>query len=179
MLRDDISLLISFKNEIRVAKSEILQPFFDQNIRVSQNAERLCRFQILRKILRFNTLGGKILMKTIYKNLALGMLLTVFAVFSVAPVSAQTPQDEKTKLYNTYIENYDKSLDKQKSLSRRQSSMSKIRSYAEDKEQVDYFKNAIPSLEEGINKVERETKKRWRLAPFLKNSTRRTKQKHS
>jgi hypothetical protein len=100
-------------------------------------------------------------MKTIYKNLALGMMLTVFAVFSVAPVSAQTPQDEKTKLYNTYIENYDKSLDKQKiALAAAKQYVEKYGANAEDKEQVDYFKGAIPALEEGINKVERETKEK-------------------
>jgi hypothetical protein len=99
-------------------------------------------------------------MKTIYRNLALGILLAVFAAFSVAPVSAQTAaQDEKTKLYNTYIENYDKSLDKQKiALAAAKQYVEKYGANAEDKEQVDYFKNAIPSLEEGINKVERETK---------------------
>ena len=101
-------------------------------------------------------------MKTIYRNLALGILLAVFAAFSVAPVSAQTAtQDEKTKLYNTYIENYDKSLDKQKiALAAAKQYVEKYGANAEDKEQVDYFKGAIPSLEEGINKVERETKEK-------------------
>ena len=100
-------------------------------------------------------------MKTIYKNLALGLLLAVFAVFSITPVAAQTAaQDEKTKLYNTYIENYDKSLDKQKiALAAAKQYVEKYGANAEDKEQVDYFKNAIPSLEEGINKVERDANK--------------------
>lgn len=98
-------------------------------------------------------------MKTFYRNLALGILLAVCAAFSIAPVSAQTAQDEKTKLYNTYIENYDKSLDKQKiALTAAKQYVEKYGANAEDKEQVDYFKGAIPSLEEGINKVERETK---------------------
>jgi hypothetical protein len=120
-------------------------------------------------------------MKTIYRNLALGILLAVFAAFSVAPVSAQTAaQDEKTKLYNTYIENYDKSLDKQKiALAAAKQYVEKYGANAEDKEQVDYFKNAIPSLEEGINKVERETKDKAAAGALFENSTRRTKQKTS
>jgi hypothetical protein len=98
-------------------------------------------------------------MKTIYRNLALGIALAVFAAFGIASVSAQTPQDEKTKLYNTYIENYDKSLDKQKiALAAAKQYVEKYGANAEDKEQVDYFKGAIPSLEKGINDKEAETK---------------------
>jgi hypothetical protein len=109
-------------------------------------------FKFCEKILRFNTLGGKILMKTIYKNLALGMLLAVFAVFSVAPVSAQTTPDKRAELYNTYMENYNKSLDKQKIALA--AAKEYVEKYPEDKEQVDYFKAAIPTLEKGINDKE-------------------------
>ncbi len=94
-------------------------------------------------------------MKTIYRNLTLAIALAVFAAFGITSVSAQTPQDEKKKLYDTYIENYDKSLDKQKiALAAAKQYVEKYGANAEDKEQVDYFKGAIPTLEKGINDKE-------------------------
>lgn len=91
-------------------------------------------------------------MKTIFRFLTLAMLLATFSAVTVTTNYAQTPQDEKAALYKTYTDNY-----AAKEVEKRQLALDAAKSYVEkfgaddvNKEQVDYFKKAIPDLEKGI-----------------------------
>ncbi len=109
-------------------------------------------------------------MKNIYKNLALGLFLTVFAAFA-APTFAQDVCADiaaNTALYNKYIANYDKGTEQQKIAVEAGkeyiqkyegcTTTSKDATGAETKtqtfaDQVKYFKESVPVLEEGIAKA--------------------------
>lgn len=91
-------------------------------------------------------------MKTIFRFLALAMLLATFSAATVTTGFAQDAAADKAALYKTYIDNYDKP-----EIAKREAALDAAKKYvekyganAEDKEQVDYFKAAIPDLEKGI-----------------------------
>ncbi len=91
-------------------------------------------------------------MKTIFRFLALAMLLATFSAAAVTTGFAQDAQAEKAALYKTYTDNYAaKEVEKKQiALDAAKSYVEKFGANAEDKEQVDYFKKAIPDLEKGI-----------------------------
>ena len=91
-------------------------------------------------------------MKTIFRFLAMAMLLATFSAAAVTTGYAQDAQAEKAALYKTYTDNYAaKEIEKRQiALDAAKSYVEKFGANAEDKEQVDYFKKAIPDLEKGI-----------------------------
>ncbi|MCY7376364.1 MAG: hypothetical protein LH472_10390 [Pyrinomonadaceae bacterium] len=91
-------------------------------------------------------------MKTIFRFLALAMLLATFSAANVTTSYAQDPQTEKVALYKTYTDNYAaKEIEKrQVALDAAKTYVEKFGANAEDKVEVDYFKKAIPDLEKGI-----------------------------
>lgn len=92
-------------------------------------------------------------MKTIFRFLALGILMAVFSAVTVTSSFAQGDEAaDKKKLYDTYIANYDKpEIDKKKiAIDAAKQYVEKYGANAADKEQVDYFKTAIPDLEKGV-----------------------------
>ncbi|MBA4124683.1 MAG: hypothetical protein H0X72_19750 [Acidobacteria bacterium] len=92
-------------------------------------------------------------MKTIFRFLALGILMTVFSAATVTSSFAQGDEAAAKKaLYDTYIANYDKKeIDKRKiAIDAAKQYVEKYGANAADKEQVDYFKTAIPDLEKGV-----------------------------
>lgn len=106
-------------------------------------------------------LGGNKLMNKFLRVLGLGLMVATFAFAGFA----QTPQDEKTKLYNTYIEKYqsDKVSDLQAALDAAKEYIAK---YKDDEAQVEYFKEAIPTLEAAIKtkdlqKLAKDEKAAW------------------
>jgi len=103
---------------------------------------------------RLKMLGRRNLMKTIFRALTLAILMTVFTAAAVTSSFAQDAQAEKTALYQKYIENYDKSVDKKKiAIEAAKQYVEKYGANPEDKEQVDYFKANIPVLEEAVRKA--------------------------
>jgi len=91
-------------------------------------------------------------MKTIFRFLALGILITVFSAVTVTSSFAQDGAAEKAALYKTYIDNYDKP-----EIAKIETAIKAAKEYVEkygasgpDKEQVDYFKTAIPDLEKSV-----------------------------
>lgn len=106
-------------------------------------------------------LGGNKLMNKFLRVLGLGLMIATFAFAGFA----QT--EEKTKLYNTYIEKYqsDKVADLQIALDAAKQYIAKFNT-EEDKQQVDYFKEAIPTLEKAIEDKKNQElvnaeKKQW------------------
>ena len=95
-------------------------------------------------------------MKTIFRFLAMAMLLTAFTAVTVTTSFAQDPAADKAALYDTYIKNYDKpEIEKRKiALDAAKKYVEKYGPNKEDEEQVNYFKAAIPDLEKGIAKSE-------------------------
>ena len=93
-------------------------------------------------------------MKTIFRFLALAMLVTAFSAASVTTSFAQDPLADKTALYKIYTDNYSaKEHEKrQLALDAAKSYVEKYGTNKEDEEQVNYFKKAIPDLEKGITK---------------------------
>ncbi len=91
-------------------------------------------------------------MKTIFRFLALAMLLTAFSAASVTTSFAQDQAAEKKALYDTYIANYDKpELEKKEAaIAAAKQYVEKFGANADDKQQVDYFKTAIPDLEKAV-----------------------------
>lgn len=101
-------------------------------------------------------LGGLNQMKKLIGVLVFGLLLTVF---TVVPASAQEPTRES--VYNTYLENYDKRdiASKKKALDAAKLYISKFNEET-DKEQVEYFKSAVPALEKAIQDLELDARKK-------------------
>ena len=91
-------------------------------------------------------------MKTIFRFLALGILMTVFSAVTVTSSFAQGGADEKAALYKTYMDNYDKpEIAKiEIAIKAAKEYVEKFGANAADKEQVDYFKTAVPELEKSI-----------------------------
>ncbi|MBA4183326.1 MAG: hypothetical protein H0X49_04855 [Acidobacteria bacterium] len=92
-------------------------------------------------------------MKTIFRFLALGIFMAVFSAVTVTSSFAQGDEAAAKKaLYDTYIANYDKKeIDKRKiAIDAAKQYVEKYGANAADKEQVDYFKTAIPDLEKGV-----------------------------
>ena len=90
-------------------------------------------------------LGGNKLMNKFLRVLGLGLMIATFAFAGFAQ------QEEKTKLYNTYIEKYqsDKVADLQAALDAAKEYIAKFNT-PDDEAQVTYFKEAIPTLEAAI-----------------------------
>lgn len=106
-------------------------------------------------------LGGNKLMNKFFRVLGLGLMIATFAFAGFA----QT--DEKTDLYNKYINNYqsDKVAELQVALDAAKEYIAKYNK-PEDEEQVKYFKDAIPTLEAAIEKKKEQVivdaeKKEW------------------
>ena len=97
-------------------------------------------------------------MKTIFRFLALAMLLTAFSAASVTTSFAQDPAAEKKALYDTYIANYDKpELEKKEAaIAAAKQYVEKFGANADDKQQVDYFKTAIPDLEKAVAAIKQK-----------------------
>ena len=99
-------------------------------------------------------------MKTIFKFLTLAMLLGVFSAATVTTAFGQDEAADKLKLYTTYTDNYTGDIAKrQVALDAAKSYVEKYGAKPEDKEQVDYFKSAIPDLEKGITAEKAATAK--------------------
>ncbi|HSK71520.1 MAG TPA: hypothetical protein VK892_07490 [Pyrinomonadaceae bacterium] len=93
-------------------------------------------------------------MKKFFRVLVLGILTVAFAAAAIVPTFAQSPAEEKRKLYDTYIENYQGNEAQQKvALQAAKDYVAKFGANPEDKEQVDYFKEAIATIEEGLRKA--------------------------
>ena len=108
-------------------------------------------------------LGGNKLMNKFLRVLGLGLMVATFAFAGFA----QTPQDEKTKLYNTYIEKYqsDKVSDLQAALDAAKEYVAKFNTPMM-KHRLTYFKEAIPTLEaaiktKGESKLAQDEKDAW------------------
>ncbi|MBA2620792.1 MAG: hypothetical protein H0U87_06300 [Acidobacteria bacterium] len=87
-------------------------------------------------------------MKTILRALMLGILLTAF---TAAPSFAQDPQTEKTALYEKYTKNYAGTIEQKKiAVAAAQEYIEKYGANADDKQQVDYFKTALPPLQKAV-----------------------------
>lgn len=96
-------------------------------------------------------------MKTIYRVLVLGILMMAFTAVTVTPSFAQDPQEEKVALYKKYTDNFDKpEIEKKKiAIEAGKQYIEKYGANADDKDQVAYFKSAIPALEEQVVKLEK------------------------
>lgn len=109
-------------------------------------------------------LGGLNRMKKVLRVLVLGLM----AMLAANAVFAQTGQERTREVvYNEYMENYQASTveGKQKALNAAKEYIEKFNTDA-DKEQVDYFKSAIPALEQAINDIGKqkqvaEEQKKW------------------
>ena len=91
-------------------------------------------------------------MKTIFRFLAMAMLLTAFTAVTVTTSFAQDPAADQAALYKKYTDNYNGDIAKQKIAL--DAAKEYVQKYSADpvvKEQIDYFaKTAIPTLEESI-----------------------------
>ncbi len=88
-------------------------------------------------------------MKIILRALMLGVLMTAF---TAAPTFAQDPQAEKTALYEKYTKNYAGTMEQKKiAVAAAREYIEKYGANAEDKQQVDYFKTALPPLQKLID----------------------------
>ena len=107
-------------------------------------------------------------MKTIYRVLVLGILMMAFTAVIVTPTFAQDGQAEKVALYKKYTDNFDKpEIEKKKiAIEAGKQYIEKYGANAEDKDQVDYLKTAVPQLEEVVKKVEGDKVKNDRLKRF-------------
>lgn len=92
-------------------------------------------------------------MKIIFRALTLGILLSAF---TAAPTFAQDPQAEKTALYEKYTKNYAGTLEQRKIAIA--AAQEYIEKYADDKQQVDYFKTALPPLQKYVDDETRRQK---------------------
>ncbi len=94
-------------------------------------------------------------MKTIFRFLALGILMTVFSAVTVTSSFAQDQAAEKAALYKTYMDNYDKpEIEKiETAIKAAKEYVEKFGANAADKEQVDYFKTAVPELEKSVAQI--------------------------
>lgn len=96
-------------------------------------------------------------MKTIFRFLALGILMTVFSAVTVTSSFAQDQAAEKAALYKTYMDNYDKpEIEKiEIAIKAAKEYVEKFGANAADKEQVDYFKTAVPELEKSVAQIKK------------------------
>lgn len=102
-------------------------------------------------------------MKTIFRFLALGILMAVFSAVTVTSSFAQGDEAAAKKaLYDTYIANYDKPEIEKKEIAIKAAKeyVEKYGANAPDKEQVDYFKTAIPDLEKAVAEIRAAEEKR-------------------
>lgn len=104
-------------------------------------------------------------MKTIYKVLALGILMTAFIAADVTPIFAQDPQAEKIALYKKYTDNFDKPEIEKKKMAI-EAGKQYIEKYPEDVDQVNYLKTAVPQLQEVVDKMVADNTYRERLKRF-------------
>lgn len=92
-------------------------------------------------------------MKKFFRFLVLGILAVAFTVAAVSPSFAQ--DEDKRKLYDAYINNYQGDEAKQKiALEAAKEYVAKFGTNDADKEQVEYFKSAIPTIEANLKKME-------------------------
>lgn len=104
-------------------------------------------------------LGGKNLMNKLFKTLALGIVMAVFAVIGAETTYAQNPCDDvdaKRALYNKFIENYDKGEAQQKvALEAGKEFVTKYGNCGGDAEQVTYLKDTgLPYVESSLKAIE-------------------------
>ena len=102
-------------------------------------------------------------MKTIFRFLALGILMAVFSAVTVTSSFAQGDEAAAKKaLYDTYIANYDKPEIEKKEIAIKAAKeyVEKYGAKPEDVEQVDYFKTAIPDLEKAVAEIRAAEEKR-------------------
>lgn len=94
-------------------------------------------------------------MKTIFRAMALALLMTAFSAAAVTTTYAQVDQTaEKQALYKKYTDNYAGTLEqRQVAIDAAKEYIQKWGASADDKEQVDYFKGALPALEAGVAKA--------------------------
>ncbi len=94
-------------------------------------------------------------MKTIFRFLALAMLLATFSAATVTTTFAQDPAAEKKALYDTHLANYAAKdpAKLQLALDAAKTYVEKFGASADDKQQVDYYKAEVPRLEKAIADV--------------------------
>ncbi len=94
-------------------------------------------------------------MKTIFRALALGIFMTAFAAATVTTSFAQDPAAEKAALYEKYTKNYAGTIEQKKiAIAAAEEYIQKWGAEAENKEQIDYFQKALPTLKSAVAKVE-------------------------
>ncbi len=96
-------------------------------------------------------------MKNILRALMLAIVMTAFTAAAVTTSYAQDEQAqaEKTALYQKYIDNYKGTLAQKKiAVEAAKQYIEKYGANEIDKQQVDYFKKALPALEKGIGEKE-------------------------
>lgn len=90
-------------------------------------------------------------MKTILRALVLGILMTAFTAATVTTTFAQDATAEKQALYKKYTDNYAGTIEQKKiAIDAAKQYIDKYGANAEDKEQVVYFQNALPTLQKTI-----------------------------
>lgn len=93
-------------------------------------------------------------MKTIYRVLALGILMTAFTTVIVTPAFAQDGQAEKVALYKKYTDNYGGTVAQMEiAIEAGKQYIAKYGANPEDADQVNYLKTAVPALEESVKKI--------------------------
>ncbi len=96
-------------------------------------------------------LGGKILMKTFFRVLVLGIFAVVLTSAMTTAAFGQDPIEEKAALYEKYTANYAGTIEERRiAIKAGKEYIEKYGANEEDKEIVDYLKGAIPALEKGI-----------------------------
>ncbi len=94
-------------------------------------------------------------MKNIFRALVLGILMSVFAAATATSTFAQDADAEKAALYEKYTKNYNsKDIEKVKiAIAAAKEYIAKFGANEADKEQVDYYKAALPPLEDTVRKA--------------------------
>ncbi len=98
-------------------------------------------------------------MKNIFRVLTLAALMTAFGAAAVTPIFAQDDVAEKQALYKKYTDNYAGTVEqKQIAIDAAKEYVRKYGANAEDKEQVDYFQKALPTIEAAVRKAQEGAK---------------------
>lgn len=94
-------------------------------------------------------------MKTIFRAMALALLMTAFSAATVTSSYAQDQTAEKQALYTKYTTNYAGTIEQKKiAIAAAEEYIQKWGASADDKEQVDYFQKALPTLKATVAKVD-------------------------
>jgi len=94
-------------------------------------------------------------MKTIFRALALALLLTAFSAAAVTPIFAQDGLEENVALYKKYTENFNGTIAQKKiAVEAGKQYIEKYGSNADYAPQIDYLKKDVPRLEKAVAAIE-------------------------